>query len=277
VDVDMKRLKHYDTFEIPIEEIFYDESFNCRGAFSLESIAELSESIGEIGLQFPVVVQPWEGRFRLLAGHRRYKACTVFLRWDKIPAVVRTDLNLHQARLLNLTENLERKDLNMLEEAKALQAMYPEGVSLRVAAAELKRPTRWVHTRQRLVQLPEEVQQLAAAGRIVATDIEALWNLPEDERVDGAQKITRCQKGVKGKLPKRLRRRFRPRKTKEQISKMTGVLINANINGLPPRLLAWTAGYITDYDIKLDIQKHAPEYQLESNDDNPWEDDDGTE
>ncbi len=275
----MKRLKHYDTFDIPIEEIFYDESFNCRGAFSLESVAELSESIGEIGLQFPVVVQPWNGKFRLLAGHRRYKACAIFLKWDKIPAVVRTDLNPHQARLLNLTENLERKDLNMLEEARAIQAMYPDGISLRMAAAELKRPTRWIHTRQRLVQLPEEVQQLAAAGRIVATDIEAIWNLPENERVEGARNITQLKGrlGTKGKLPKKLRRRFRPRKTKEQISKMAGIMLNAGIMGLPPRLLAWAAGYLTDYDIKMDIQRHAPEYQLDSNNDNPWDDDDGTE
>lgn len=273
----MKRLKHYDTFEIPIEEIFYDESFNCRGAFTLQSISELAESIGEIGLQFPVVVQPWKNGYRLIAGHRRYRACIVFLKWDKIPAVVRTDLNEHRARLLNLTENLERKDLNMLEEALAIQAMYPEGVSLRMAAAELKRPTRWVHTRLRLTQLPEEIQQLAAAGRIAATDIEAIWNLPEDERIEGAEQIVRL-KGQSGKkLPKRLKRKFRPRKTKEQISKMTGVLINAGINGLPPRLLAWAAGYITTMDIRKDIKTYAPDYRQESNSDNPWDDKDGTE
>ena len=274
----MKRLKHYDTYEIPVADIFYDESFNCRGAFTLQSVSELADSIGEIGLQFPVVVQPWEGRFRLIAGHRRYKACIVFLKWVKIPAVVRTDLNEHQARLLNLTENLERKDLNMLEEALAIQAMYPEGVSLRMAAAELKRPTRWIHTRLRLTQLPEEIQQLAAAGRIVATDIEALWNLPEDERVAGAEQIVRL-KGQTGKkkFPKRLKRKFRPRKTKEQISKMSGVMLNAGILGLPPRLLAWAAGYVSDRDIKKDIKTYAPDYQLESNSENPWDDDDGTE
>jgi ParB family chromosome partitioning protein len=273
MDVDMKRLQHYDTYDIPVKEIFYDQSFNCRGAFSLQTVVELSESIGEIGLQFPIVVQPWEdGRFRLLAGHRRYKACTVFLKWEQIPAVVRTDLNPHQARLLNLTENLERKDLNMLEEAKALQAMYPEGVSQRVAAAELKRPTRWIHTRQRLVKLPKEIQQLAAVGRIVATDIEALWSLPEDERVKAAKRIVKLKgKGSrKGKIPRKLSRKFRPRQTKEQISKMTGILINAGINGLPTRLLAWTAGYVSTADIKEDIEAHAPEYNLESDPDNLW-------
>ncbi len=260
----MKRLKNFDAYEIPLVDIYYDESFNCRGSFTLQSVVELSDSIKEIGLQFPVVVQPWENRYRLIAGHRRYKACTVFLKWDKIPAVIRADLDEHQARLLNLTENLERKDLNMLEEALAIQALYPEGVSLRVAAKELKRPTRWVHTRQRLVQLPEEIQQMAAAGRLVATDIEAIWNLPEKKQIESAQKIVTIKRTPGKRLPRQLTRRFKPRKTKEQIGTMTGVLLNAGVEGLPPRLLAWAAGYLTDKEIREDIKTYAPEYQFES-------------
>jgi ParB/RepB/Spo0J family partition protein len=260
----MKRLTNFDAYEIPIADIYYDESFNCRGSFTLQSVVELSDSIKEIGLQFPVVVQPWKDKFRLIAGHRRYKACTVFLKWTKIPSVIRADLDEHQARLLNLTENLERKDLNMLEEALAIQALYPEGVSLRVAAKELKRPTRWVHARFRLVQLPEEIQQLVAAGRLVTIDIEALWNIPKGEQVESAQKIVRVKRVPGKKLPRKLRRKFRPRKTKEQIGKMTGVLLNAGIEGLPPRLLAWSAGYLSDREIRRDIKTHAPEYQFES-------------
>lgn len=270
----MDRLKQYDVYEIPIEDIFYDESFNCRGAFTLQSVSELSDSIKEIGLQFPVIVQPWEGTYRLIAGHRRYKACMMFLKWASIPAVVRTDLDEHGAQILNLVENLERKDLNMLEEAFALQAIYPGGVSLRVAARELKKPSRWVHCRLRLVQLPKDVQQLAAVGRITAIDVEALWNLPEDERSEAAKKLVTIKSQPGKKLPKRLRRGFRPRKTKQQISKMTGVVLNAGINGLPARLLAWTAGYLTDKDIRADIKKHAPEYDIDSDYFQPLELDD---
>ena len=56
--------------------------------------------------------------------------------------MIRAGLSDHEARMLNFVENLERKDLNLLEEARALGRLYPEGVSLRVAAAEIKRPTR---------------------------------------------------------------------------------------------------------------------------------------
>lgn len=267
----MKRLKHYDAYEIPVADIFYDESFNCRGAFTLQSLVELSESIKEVGLGFPVVVQPWGAKYRLICGHRRFKACTVFLKWDVIPGVIRTDLDEHGAQVLNLVENLERKDLNMLEEAKALVELYPEGVSLRVAAKELKRPTRWVHIRQRLLLMPGAIQQYAAAGRLSAVNLEALWRLPEDKRVEGAEKIIKAKKvGPGRKLRNIPKRRFRPKKTKEQISNMAGVLINAGIDGLPPRLLAWAAGYITDQEIREDIEEYRPEFDFESCDELPY-------
>ena len=94
-----------------------------------------------------------------------------------MPAMIRAGLSDHEARMLNFVENLERKDLNILEEARALARLYPEGVSLRVAAKELKRPTRWVHDRQRLLTLPEEVQQLAAAGLLGHVNVKVLARL----------------------------------------------------------------------------------------------------
>jgi len=270
----MKRLEHYDTYEIPVEEIFYDENFNCRGAFTPQSVMELADSIQEIGLQFPVIVQPWESKYRLIAGHRRFKACTIFLKWDKIPAVIRTDLDdEHKSQVLNLVENLERKDLNMLEEALAIRAIYPEGVSLRKASAELKRPTRWVHIRQRLLLMPEEIQQYAAAGRLSAVDLEALWLLPDDERLDGAKKLVSTAPGKKKKKGAP-RRRFRYRKTKAQLGKMISVMINAGIDGLPTRVLSWAAGYVSDKDIKEEIKRYNPEFDFESCVELPFDADD---
>jgi len=275
----MKRLEQYDAYEIPLEDILYDERFNCRGAFTIQSIIELADSIKEIGLQFPIAVQPWEGRFRLLAGHRRFKAVESLLRWETIPAIVFKGLDEHQARLLNLTENLERKDLNMLEEAKAVEALYPEGVPLRSASKELKRPTRWVHIRLRLLKLPEKVQIKAALGLLSAVNIEAICQLPEDKQVAAADKIIKFKEKKAGKKTRRgvpVTRKFRYKKTKAQLSKMAAVMLNAGINGLPPRLMAWAAGYLSDAEIKKDIKKHAPEYEFRSSGESPfrWEDTD---
>jgi len=89
----MKRLEQYDVFSLPVSQVFYDADFNCRGAFTLQSVEELAQSIDELGLQFPVVVQPTEEvesfehegfRWRLIAGHRRYQAVATLLKWTEM-------------------------------------------------------------------------------------------------------------------------------------------------------------------------------------------------
>ena len=102
--------------------------------------------------------------YRLIVGHRRFRAVTAFLKWTEIPAHICEGLSDHDARMLNVVENLQRKSLNILEEARAIQNLYPNGASVRQAAGELKQSTRWVWVRVRLVRMPEAVQQQAAAG-----------------------------------------------------------------------------------------------------------------
>jgi ParB family chromosome partitioning protein len=278
----MKRLPQYDAYELPVADIHYDEDFNCRGSFTPQSVHDLSESIKENGLQFPVVVQPYDQvpgcQYRLLAGHRRYRAVTVFLKWEKIPAVVRDDLDEHQARILNLTENLERKDLNMLEEAKALRNLYPEGISLRSASQELKRPTRWIHARLRLLDLPEEVQKWAATGVISALNIEAIHKLESDEeRITAANEIIRC-KTERGKtrpldVDAKYKRKFQPRKTKQQLADMIAHLYNVHCEGLGAMLLAWAAGKMSDEQIDEAIC-NAPTYQSPEGYESPYRSED---
>ena len=152
--------------------------------------------------------------------------------------------------MLNFVENLERKDLNPLEEARALARLYPEGVSLRVAAAEFKRPTGWVHDRQRLLTLPEEVQQFAAAGLLAMCNVKVLAALPPEEQITAARKIVHV-KQEHGKtasmrhLDPSCRRKFGYRKSKAEINRMVAKMLGRGITGLAPRMGAWCAGYIT--------------------------------
>lgn len=249
----MKRITEFDTFALPTADILYDDTFNCRGAFSIQSVQDLAKSIEENGLQVPVTVQPWDDpAYRLLAGHRRFKAVTTILKWSTIPATVRTDLTEHQARILNLTENLERKDLNMLEEANALRNLYPEGTSLRQAAEELKRPTRWVHARFRLLDLPEEVQKWAAAGTISAANVDRLCALDDaDEQARTARSIVR-QREANGRTS-HLNFGAHSRRSRAEIALMIRHLFQCGIDGLPTRILAWCAGYVSDEEIMAEI------------------------
>ena len=196
----MKPLEQYQAYPIPITVIYYDAGFNCRGEFTLQSVKELADSIAQAGrLICPVAVQPWTGEpgceYRLIVGHRRFRAVTAFLKWMEIPAYICEGLSDHEARMLNLAENLHRKTLNILEEAHAIQNIYPEGsASVREAARELKQSTRWVWLRVRLLRMPEAIQQKAAAGLLSQANLETLAGLERvDEQIKAADEIVEAR------------------------------------------------------------------------------------
>jgi ParB/RepB/Spo0J family partition protein len=260
----MERLAHYDTFAIPIASIFYDSDFNCRGEFTLESVQALAGSITRKGgyprgLDIPIIVQPFdesEFQYRLLAGHRRYTACKSFLKWQFIPAQIRANLTEEEARILNFTENLERKDLNILEEARALTNTFNKGQSLREIAKAVKRETRWVQVRQRLIAMPEEVQKQAAAGLLNAEMINRVWLQPTPElQIKAADAIARIRaRGRKRSIADlEYQPRVLPRRTKAQMQEMVEVMLNFGVEGLGPRALVWAAGGITEDELREDI------------------------
>ena len=261
----MKPLEQYQAYSVPVAAIYYDADFNCRGEFTLQSVKELADSIAETGrLICPVAVQPWteaEGfQYRLIVGHRRFKAVTTFLKWTEIPAYLCESLSDHEARMLNFVENLDRKNLNIMEEARAIRNLYPHGVSLRQAAEELKQPTRWVHVRLRLLDLPEEVQQKAAAGLLSAVNLEQIAGIEgPDDKIRMAREIAEARERGGGKflpgLDQKCKRRFQYRKTKGEISKMIARMFDAGITGLAPRVAAWCAGQISDEDLIADIER----------------------
>jgi len=250
---------------IAVDRIFYDADFNCRDVFTPQSVKELADSITNLGrLIYPVLVQPWNKEpgydFRLIVGYRRYKAVTMFLRWPMIPAVVCKGLTQHQAVLLNVSENLERKDLNIWEEARALKRLYPRGVTTRQAATELKKTCYWVQTRLRLLKMPHAVQQQAAAGLLSQATLHAIAGLekPEDQ-IQAVGKIAEARVRGKGKrlpgLDRRLKRRTGKVRGKIEINQMVERLLAAGIGGLAPRVGAWCAGNVADDDLLADIDK----------------------
>ncbi len=262
----MEPLPEYTAYALPVDRIYYDADFNCRGEFTLQSVSELAESIEDAGrLIYPVTVQPWTEQpgydYRLIAGHRRFKAMTVFLKAATIPSVIVRDLTEHQARLLNVVENLQRKDLNIMEEARALERLYPSGVTLRQAAKELKQTTHWVHVRLRLLKMPVHIQQKAAAGLLSAANIDMLAGMDKpDDQLLAAGKIADARKRGRGNRLPGLDRKYKQSKvrTREEINQMVERLISAGIDGLAPRVGAWCAGNISDEELAEDIDAATP-------------------
>lgn len=258
----MKRVERFDVFEIPCSEIFYDEEFNCRGQFTIESVKELADSIRDDGLKFPIVVQPVsdaEGippgfTYRLVAGHRRYRAAVAHLKWAAIPSQIATGLSVAEAAKLNLLENLERHDLNHLEEARAIQKQFPYATD-RECAAEVHRSTRWVTQRRILVRQPEEVQQMVASGRLtlnaVQEQIHPLKTI--------SAKITHARRICKDDFITETRREYRmltrPRSRKE-INTKIAYMLEIGVHDVAPivtRFAAWCARGINDEELERDL------------------------
>lgn len=128
-----------------------------RKAFEAESLAELAESIRAEGLLQPVVVRPVEGGYELIAGERRLRACQS-LKLKRIPARI-IEASEASSAVLSLIENLQREDLNPIEEAMGYASLIRDFELTQEAVAERVgrgRPT--VANALRLLQLPREIQ-----------------------------------------------------------------------------------------------------------------------
>ena len=155
-----------------------------RSVFDEDALAELVFSVQEIGLLQPVVVrQVGDDAYELIAGERRFRACTA-AGFTAIPAIVRDtddDAMLRDA----LLENLHRADLNALEEAAAYQQMLSDfGCTQEELAARIGRSRAQVSNTMRLLKLPPAVQRRVAAGVLSAGHARALLSLSDDAAIE---------------------------------------------------------------------------------------------
>jgi ParB/RepB/Spo0J family partition protein len=174
----------YSAIEIPLNQIFSDDTWNCRGPIPPFEVVGLANDIKRDGLQTPISVQPWDKdgyKYKILAGHCRFLAFQIN-EAESIPCFivhVKDDL---EAREYNLKENLFRTNLNLLQEAKALQVFFEKGFSDGDVAKRLNRSAGWVTPRRQLLQLPEDIQKEAADDVINGQHIKSLFllrNKPE--------------------------------------------------------------------------------------------------
>jgi len=267
----MKVLPEYTAYGIPMTRIFVDSNFNCRGRFLPDSIVSLAENIRDTGLQFPVIVQPWDKAerfdFRLVAGFRRFAACQA-LRMAEIPAMVaERDLTEFEAHKLNLVENLERQDLNILQEARGIRKLFPAGEATGEIARELKRPRQWVYRRLGLLDLPHDVQLMFASGRLAQSDLDTVLSYRAEPKaaqraaqslltatLESPAKVKAVRRGLQ-----RGRRVADSRRRKAEIAQMIDRMFSLGIDGLPTRVAAWCAGTISTEKLISDLEKVSGE------------------
>lgn len=260
----MSQLDASEIVFLPVKEIWADPDFNCRGHIAPIDVVDLAKDIEAHGLQQPISVKPLDNgekyKYKVITGHRRHKAFEVMKR-ETIPCIINATISESDALILNLGENLHRKDLNIMQEAKALERLKLSGFSVLDVSRQLSKSTTWVNVRYMLLELPDVIREAAAAGYITQVQIKDLHELNDiKQQIEMAKKI-KAAKARGEKSPKILKKKRNMFKAKarepEDIFFMQDHIQNAIGNNFGTRCLAWAAGEISDLELYKDIKAIA--------------------
>ena len=155
------------TVTLPIEEVVPNRE-QPRKQFDEEALAELSASIAQHGVLQPLLVRPMpDGTYQLVAGERRWRASRM-AGLTQVPVVIR-EMQEQEAAELALIENLQREDLNPMEEALGYQTLMESyGMTQEQAAQVVNKSRPAVANALRLLRLPAEVADMVSAGALSA-------------------------------------------------------------------------------------------------------------
>lgn len=165
--------------EIKISDI--DPSMDQpRKSFKEESIMELAQSIKQYGVVQPIIVKPNGKRYSLIAGERRWRAARM-AGLTKIPAVVK-ELDGKEAIEIALIENLQREDLNPIEEAMGIRTLIEEyGLTQEMVAERIGKSRPAITNALRLLSLPQKIQEYLIEGRLTSGHGRALLGIQNEE------------------------------------------------------------------------------------------------
>ena len=261
--------------DIPLEEILDDENFNCRGKIMPMDVVDIAKDIERQGLIQPVTVCPMKDprfptkKYRLLAGFRRFMAHRVLKRGTIRAMLKEFALTEIDARLINLAENLQRRDLNVVQEAKALQGLINLKITENEIAQRLGQSRGWVQIRAMLLKLPEDVQKEVQAGVISHTNIRELYMIHRTGNQEALFKMVRILKDAKLRgvrratvHPEKYKLDKKMLRDKKEIERMTEHLVDTIGSGLYTRTLAWASGNITLDQLFTHIENYADQNGL---------------
>ena len=166
--------------DISIDEIDPNAS-QPRRDFDKEALEQLADSIREAGVLSPILVVENGMRYRIVAGERRYRAARL-AGLETVPCIVRSMTNEQQMEAA-LIENLQREDLNPIEEAAAIRSLMQEcGYTQEQAARKLGKSRPAIANALRLLNLPKAVTDLVVTGDLSAGHARVLAGLDSEAR-----------------------------------------------------------------------------------------------
>ncbi|MEX2542206.1 MAG: ParB/RepB/Spo0J family partition protein [Trueperaceae bacterium] len=176
-----------------------------RKRFDPAAIAELTASIAEKGVLQPLLVRPREEGFEIVAGERRYRAAKE-AGLSHVPVVVR-ELSDQESLEIAIVENLQRENLNPVEEARAFRQLLEFGASQEDVARAVGKSRSAVANSLRLLSLPERALQALEEGEISAGHARAVLAQPDEDRdwalgriIDGGLTVRQAE-GLKRVAP----------------------------------------------------------------------------
>ncbi len=196
--------------EIPIDSIVLNP-YQPRRTIDAESLEELAESIKEMGVLQPIIVRSiGEERYELVAGERRWRAARL-AGLQKIPAII-TETTEKETLVFALVENLQRADLNPIEEAQGYKRLMLEfNLTQEEIAQMVGKKQSTIANKLRLLRLPPLVQEKVANGTITERHARALLKLPSETDVLKALKQIE-------------QRKLNVSQTEELVNKMLGLI-----------------------------------------------------
>lgn len=186
--VDDVKAKPQGAVEIPVAAIV-PNPHQPRQHFDPEALEALANSIKEYGIVQPLVVQQrGKGKYELVAGERRLRAAQL-CHLSKVPAIIKA-YEPQVATEIALIENLQRADLNAIEEGQAYASLIEEfDLTQEEAAKKVGKSRSHVANMMRLLQLPEAIQQAVWDGQLTMGQARPLLQLPADLQAAAAEKI----------------------------------------------------------------------------------------
>lgn len=145
-----------------------------------EGIKELADSIAKVGLLQPIIVRPYGDGYQIIAGERRWRAARA-AGLERVPVRIMAVSDTDSLELA-LIENLQRQDLNAIEEARGYRRLLTEYQMTQAELADKVSKSRSAITNAlRLLDLPDEVQELVYDGKLSAGHARAVLSVPDDE------------------------------------------------------------------------------------------------
>lgn len=165
--------------QMPVEAIIPNPE-QPRKLFTNDELNELTCSIKEYGVLQPLLVKKGEGKkFILIAGERRLRASKL-AGLSRVPVIIK-ELNEPDAALISLVENVQREDLNFLEEARAYKKLMDDfNLTQGEIAKRVSKQQSTISNKIRVLSLPEELQELILKNRLTERHARALLKLSEE-------------------------------------------------------------------------------------------------